>query len=223
MDHLPPVSETVFEPMDRRKAVQWILASFAATNALGPVASSLGASPSSRHIPVAKGYGTDPDLTKLYKPGDFWPLTFTEAQRTQAAVLCDLLFPADETSPSGSSLKVHEFIDEWISAPYPETAVDRGPILGCLLWFEKEAQMRFRKALPALSEQQLHAIADDVAFGSKRAEHKVPAKNFGRFKYVAAGGFYTTPEGMKDIGYVGNIPTVNFDGPTPEALKHVGL
>jgi hypothetical protein len=28
---------------------------------------------------------------------------------------------------------------------------------------------------------------------------------------------------MKDIGYVGNVPTVNFDGPTPEALKHVGL
>jgi hypothetical protein len=28
---------------------------------------------------------------------------------------------------------------------------------------------------------------------------------------------------MKDIGYVGNTPSVTFDGPTPEALKHVGL
>jgi hypothetical protein len=25
------------------------------------------------------------------------------------------------------------------------------------------------------------------------------------------------------VGYVGNVPTVNFDGPTPEALKHLGL
>jgi hypothetical protein len=28
---------------------------------------------------------------------------------------------------------------------------------------------------------------------------------------------------MKDIGYVGNRPLLTFDGPTPEALKHLGL
>jgi hypothetical protein len=28
---------------------------------------------------------------------------------------------------------------------------------------------------------------------------------------------------MKDIGYVGNVPTATFAGPTPEALKHLGL
>jgi len=223
MDHRHSSSDTILEPMDRRKAVQWMLATLAATSALGPAVRSLAASPVSQHTPIAKGYGTDPDLTKIYKPGDLWPLTFTETQRAQTAVLCDLLFPADETSPSASSLKVHDFVDEWISSAYSEASVDREPILECLSWFENEAQTRFKKALSALSEQQLHAIADDVAFGAKRAEHKTPAKNFGRFKYVAAGGFYTTPEGMKDIGYVGNVPTVNFDGPTPEALKHVGL
>jgi hypothetical protein len=223
MDHLDSSSLTISAPMDRRKAVQWMLATLAATSTLGPAARSLAASPVSQHKPIAKGYGTDPDLTKLYKPGDLWPLTFTENQRTQAAVLCDLLFPADETAPSASSLKVHDFVDEWISSPYPEASIDREPILECLSWFESEAQKRFKKALPALSEQQLHAIADDVAFGAKQPEYKTPAKNFSRFKYVVAGGFYTTPEGMKDIGYVGNVPTVNFDGPTPEALKHVGL
>ncbi|NBV52504.1 MAG: hypothetical protein EBR83_03075 [Verrucomicrobia bacterium] len=34
---------------------------------------------------------------------------------------------------------------------------------------------------------------------------------------------YTTPQGMKDVGYVGNVPSVDFAGPTPEALKHLGL
>lgn len=218
-----PLPDSILEPMDRRKAVQWMMAALAATATVGPASRSHAAAPVSAHTPIAKGYGTDPDLTRIYKPGDLWPLTFTEVQRKQTAVLCDLLFPADETSPSASSLRVHDFVDEWISAPYSEASIDREPVLDCVAWFESEAQKRFQKGLTALSLEQLHSLADDVAFGAKRSEFKKPAKDFARFKYVAAGGFYTTPEGMKDIGYVGNVPTVNFDGPTPEALKHVGL
>ena len=36
---------------------------------------------SAQGSPGAKGYGTDPDLTKLYKPGDVWPLTMTPTPR----------------------------------------------------------------------------------------------------------------------------------------------
>jgi hypothetical protein len=28
---------------------------------------------------------------------------------------------------------------------------------------------------------------------------------------------------MRELGYVGNTPSATFDGPTPEALKHLGL
>jgi hypothetical protein len=200
-----------------------MLATLATTSAINPSDTAFATSPVSRHNAVPKGYGTDPDLNRIYHPGDLWPLTFTETQRRQTAVLCDLIFPADETSPSASSLKVHDFVDEWISSPYPESAADLAPITECLKWFEEEAQQRFQKALLDLSQEQLHSIADDVAFGAKQLRFQNPAKCFSRFKYVVAGGFYTTPEGMKDIGYVGNVPTVNFEGPTPEALKHVGL
>jgi hypothetical protein len=41
--------------------------------------------------------------------------------------------------------------------------------------------------------------------------------------FMPAGGFYTTPAGMKDIGYTGNVPLEKFDGPPPEALKKAGL
>ncbi len=39
----------------------------------------------------------------------------------------------------------------------------------------------------------------------------------------AAGGFYTTLVGMKDIQYVGNVPLPRFDGPSAEVLRRVGL
>ena len=220
MDPLDMESTPLTASIDRRRAMQWMFAAVAASTALGqaPAGATI-----SQHTPVPKGYGTDPDLTKLYKPGDLWPLSLSETQRTSAALICDIIFPADEVSPSASSLHIHDFIDEWISAPYAPQMADRQPVLDCIAWFESEAESRFKAPLSGLTDDQRNAICDDVAFGAKSKAFQIPARNFGRFKFLAAGGFYTTPEGMKDIGYVGNTPTINFDGPTPEALKHVGL
>jgi hypothetical protein len=56
-----------------------------------------------------------------------------------------------------------------------------------------------------------------------KKEHKPGQDFFKRFRHLAAGGYYTTPQGMRELGYVGNTPSATFDGPTPEALKHLGL
>ena len=35
-------------------------------------------------------------------------------------------------------------------------------------------------------------------------------------------GFYSLPEGMADIGYMGNTPLLGpYPGPTPEAMAHL--
>ena len=49
------------------------------------------------------------------------------------------------------------------------------------------------------------------------------AKFFARFRDLTATGFYTSPVGMKDIGYVGNTPLAQFEGPPPEVLRKLGL
>jgi len=56
--------------MDRRMSVKWVLAAAAA----GVLS---GAPPVRAAITMAQGYGTDPNLTKSYRPGDLWPLTLT--------------------------------------------------------------------------------------------------------------------------------------------------
>ena len=133
--------EPALSRVDRRRAVQWMLAAVSASVALAKLPANAGVS---EFKPTPKGYGTDPLLAKNYVPGDFWPLSLTNSQRTSAAVICDILFPADAVSPSASSLHVHDFIDEWISAPYEQQASDRQPILDCIAWFEAESEKRFR-------------------------------------------------------------------------------
>jgi hypothetical protein len=56
------------------------------------------------------------------------------------------------------------------------------------------------------------------------SEHETrQAAHFARYRDLTAGGFYTTPQGRKDVRYVGNVPLPRFDGPPPEVLKRVGL
>lgn len=208
--------------MDRRRVIQWMLgvaASVAARDA------SLLAADSTVAAPItAKGYGPDPSMVKVYQPGDVWPLTLTDPQRHAARALCDVIIPADESSPSASAVGVPDFIDEWISSPYPAQAGDRRIVLEGLKWIDDEANQRFKKAFADLTNEEQTAICDDLCHPAKtKPEHKAAAVFFKRYRDLTAGGYYTTAEGMKAIGYVGNMASATFDGPPMEALKHVGL
>jgi hypothetical protein len=204
--------------MDRRTALKWMLAA-AATTALAPRYAHGQPNP-----PAAKGYGTDPDLLKHYKPGDVWPLTFTDAQRRTVAALCDVIIPEDAESPAASTVGVVDFLDEWVSAPYPAQLADRELVLPGLAWIEEESVKRFGRSFADLDETQKTAICDDISYAAKaKSEFTQPAKFFATYRDLTAGGFYTTSQGRKDIRYVGNMPLATFDGPPPAVLKQAGL
>jgi hypothetical protein len=68
------------------------------------------ASPAAAAVPkgipevFAQGYGTDPVLNKVYKPGDVWPLLLDAGQRRTVTTLCDIILPADDLGPAASSV-----------------------------------------------------------------------------------------------------------------------
>jgi hypothetical protein len=209
--------------MDRRTTIKWMFAVAATVPALR--VHGYTAEPLARDVAANQaGYGTDPVLARDWKPGGPWPLTLGAHARLTTAALCDLIIPADDVSPAASAVGVVDFIDEWISAPYPQQRGDREIVLPGLEWMEAEAQKRFHEAFAALDEKQKSAIADDVCSPARaRPEFAKAAKFFSKFRDLTAGGFYTTPIGMKDIGYTGNVPLAKFDGPPLEALKKAGL
>jgi len=215
--------------MDRRTTLKWVLAAAGATAGPQPVVYGLERADSDAHArdtPASKGYGSDPELSKAYKPGELWPLTLSGPQRDTARVLCDLIIPADSTSPSASDVGVVDFIDEWISAPYPQQRQDRATILKGLAWLDIEAASRYAPStsFAALTHEQQTAICDDICLVEKAKPRLAePAKFFASYRDLTAGGFYTTPQGRQDLRYVGNVAMTRFDGPPPEVLKKVGL
>lgn len=197
--------------MSRRDALKWIAASMATVAFLDT--KSFGA--------TAKGFGFDPNLLE---PEVTWPRTLSQEQLRTVAALCDLIIPADEHSPSASQVGVPDFIDEWISAPYENQESDRRIVLRGLAWLDEESHNRFDRNFADLNEKQMSEIADTICYlPDAPAELHDAAVFFAKFRNLTAGGFYTTPKGRKDVGYVGNTPLPRFDGPPLEVLQHLGL
>jgi hypothetical protein len=210
--------------MDRRTSIKWVMAVGAAWPLLQQRTAKADPAESWQGSSLGQGYGTDPNLTKTHRPGDVWPLTLTPDQRRLAGVLADLIIPADEHSPAASAVGVVDFIDEWVSAPYPRMTATRPLVLGGFTWLDAEGRRRFGKGFTQLEPQGQSAICDDICDATRAApERRDAARFFALYRDLTAGAFYSSPIGRKDLGYIGNVPLPHFDGPPAQLLAKLNL
>lgn len=208
-DTKPPVKEGAETPeayvskIDRRTAIAWIGAVGAAT-AVGAGIVIYGQHKGGKAPVVAKGYGTDPKLVNPEKAP--WPRILTKDELQTAAILCDFVLPASGGAPAATALGIPDFIDEWVSAPYPDQLKDR-PII--------------RDGLKTLGPSLLSgdAAKRSAALAAlPAANDEATRKFFKRFRALVVGAYYTTEAGFKDIGYIGNVARAADPGPS-EAVK----
>ena len=119
--------EPYVSKIDRRTALAWVGVVGAAT-AVGAGVVVYGPKMGGQRI--TRGYGTDPKLTKPEKAP--WSRIMIDVQLQTAAILADFILPASGAAPSASALGVPDFIDEWVSAPYPDQVKDRAVVLNGL-------------------------------------------------------------------------------------------
>jgi hypothetical protein len=205
--------EPYVSKVDRRTALAWIGVVGAAT-AVGAGVVVYG--PKMGGERITRGYGTDPKLTKPEKAP--WSRIMIPAQLQTAAILADFILPASGSSPSASSLGIPDFIDEWVSAPYPDQLKDRPVVLNGL----NALSIRVLKADAAARTVALLAL--------QASTDPVTHAFWKKFRRLTIGAYYTTPEGFKDVGYVGNVPRTSDPGPSAEVkavldreLKKLGL
>lgn len=160
----------------------------------------------------ARGYGTDPDLLNRTVT---WPRTLTVEQLKALAALCEIVLPAEPPHPSAAQINVQEFLDEWLSAPYPQMRADREAVLRGLEALDSRARgQNFANfgAATATAQAQLF----DAACG---AEATVAFAR--RLIELICAGYYTTREGHAAIGYVGNVGLTAFPEPPPEIVRRL--
>ncbi|YCM42243.1 gluconate 2-dehydrogenase subunit 3 family protein [Verrucomicrobiaceae bacterium 227] len=195
--------------LPRRRVLQWFAAVAAAEGVALPAALAL------EEKKTATGYGQDPVMAKSYERGEVWPLTLSDSEKKAAVALADLVFPKDEMGPAASEVRVADFIDEWVSAPYPRQQGDRGVIVPGLKALDADCQKHFQKNFADLSESQKKSVCDEMARGNHF---------FHVFTGLAAGAYYSDPRCWQALGYVGNVPSGGaFAGPPKEMLDELGL
>ena len=151
-----------------------------------------------------------------------WPKKLQLREIATLAALCDMIIPADAKSPAASTVGTPAYINEWASRPGGDASLVR--VRGGLAWLDRESQARFGKRFHLATNAQRAEICDDICYLPKaKPEHQFAAQFFDTIRDQTATAFYTTPQGWKDLGYIGNVAMPKFDGPNAEIRRKIGL
>jgi hypothetical protein len=151
-----------------------------------------------------------------------WPMKLSQRELVTLGALCDMIIPADDKSPAASTVGAHHYINEWASRPGGDTSLVR--VRGGLVWLDRESQTRFGKRFHLASNAQRAQICDDICYVPKaKPEHVFAAQFFDTIRDQTATAFYTTPQGWKDLGYIGNVALPKFEGPNAAVKKQIGV
>jgi hypothetical protein len=144
---------------------------------------------------------------------------FTADEMATITILGDIIIPKDETSGSASDAKVPAFI-EFIVKDMPEHQV---PLRGGLRWLDIQCLTRYDKPFKDCSPKQQLGIVDEIAWPAKaKPEMSQGVAFFSLVRNLTASGFYTTELGVKDIGYIGNVPN-QWNGVPADVLQQYGV
>ncbi|MFL5298175.1 MAG: gluconate 2-dehydrogenase subunit 3 family protein [Phenylobacterium sp.] len=205
--------EAYVSKVDRRTALAWVGVVGAAL-AAGAGVVVYGERPKGSAKP--RGYGTDPNLVKPAKAP--WPRIMTAAQLQAAALVSDVILPASGTAPSASGLGVPDFLNEWVSAPYPDQLKDRAIILDGLEGMRMRARREHGKDFAELAAAERSALVLTLAQAGAASPERA---FFRKLRSLVVGAYYTTPEGFRDIGYIGNVPRTRDEGPSDDVKAHL--
>jgi hypothetical protein len=147
------------------------------------------------------------------------PNFFTEHEMATITLLSDIIIPKDAVSGSATDAKVPEFI-EFIVKDMPDHQV---PMRGGLKWLDIHSYKKHAKAFTECSSKEQIAIVDEIAYPEKAAPALAQGVSFfNKIRDLVTTGFYTAEIGVKDLGYMGNVPNM-WAGVPDEVLKQHGL
>jgi gluconate 2-dehydrogenase gamma chain len=137
----------------------------------------------------------------VYKPKHFNDHEYATVRR-----LTELIIPKDEVSGSAVEAGAPEFID---LIAHNNDAIGLR-MTGGLAWLDHHTGKTFLELPP----QEQTALLDTIAYKKNRTPETSQGVEFFRWiRRLTADAFYTSPIGIKDVGYIGNKGSTTFQVP----------
>jgi gluconate 2-dehydrogenase gamma chain len=154
----------------------------------------------------------------VYKPRLLNPHEYATVRR-----LTELIIPADDVSGSAVEAGAPEFID-LIASHNEELGAQ---ITGGVAWLDRWSERRHGKPFVQAAPADQTAMLDLIAFRKNASPETGPGiAFFDWMRRLTADAFYTSPVGVKDIGFKGNKGMTTFVIPSAaidHAVKRSGL
>ena len=155
--------------------------------------------------------------------GTYKPKFFDAHEYVTVRRLAELILPKDDVSGSAVEAGAPEFID--LIASNNEDIALR--MRGGIAWLDRQMEASHQKSFVASSSEQQIAMLDRIAYSKNITPETGPGIEFFRWmRRLTADAFYTSPVGVKDVGYVGNKGMTTFQIPVAAleyAAKRSGL
>jgi gluconate 2-dehydrogenase gamma chain len=219
--------------MDRRKSIKTLLITTVSAGALAEACNPGEKKPATAGTDSTAAADSSAGTAAALNPSGYNRMTeemehmkelsgktfFTPEEMATIGILGDIIIPRDEVSGSASDAKVPQFI-EFIVKDIPE---HQTPMRGGLRWLDLQCLNRFGKAFKDCNQPQQIQVVDDIAYPKKaKPEMAQGVAFFNLMRNLTATGFYTSEIGVKDIGYLGNVPN-KWEGVPDDVLKQYGL
>jgi hypothetical protein len=147
------------------------------------------------------------------------PAFFNAHEKSTMVVLADLIIPKDKVSGGASEAKVVDFI-EFIVKDIPTHQL---PMRGGLKWLDLHCLNTYEKTFVDCTSAQQIEVLEQIAYpGKTKPELQQGEVFFSRMRDLVGTGFYTSEIGIKDLGYVGNVPNI-WEGVPKDVLKQYNL
>ncbi len=204
--------------MDRRKSIKTLLIGGISTSVLAEACTSVEKKPLTNPEEAKDLTGTTLNRMpeeKKYEKQLQAETFFTPEEMATITILGDIIIPRDVVSGSASDAKVPDFI-EFIVKDMPE---NQTPMRGGLRWLDVQCLNRYGKPFKDSTQKQQMEMVDLIAWPNKaKPEMTQGVAFFTLIRNLVGTGFYTSEMGVKDIGYIGNVPN-QWNGVPDEVLK----
>ena len=149
--------------------------------------------------------------TGVYKAKALNPHEYQTLER-----LAELIIPPDEKSPGAVASGACEFIDLLASQNPRLQAIYTGGIA----WIDQAMKRRYSADFVSAKPNQQTALLDLIAYRKNESPELGPGIEFFEWaRRMVVDAYYTSPIGIKAIGYMGNTAVAKFEVPQ-EAIDY---
>jgi gluconate 2-dehydrogenase gamma chain len=155
--------------------------------------------------PAAQPLPGQPPVSPFLQPHEFSSLQ----------ALCEIIIPADDHSAGARAAGAAEYID-LLARGNPQIAAIYH---GGLAWLNSRSNTLYGAPFTGISEAQATSLVEQIA----DLDHAAPECKYGAIFFdwarrMTVDAFYTSPAGIRDLGYLGNKGMTVYRVP-PEALE----